>query len=53
MSGKFNMSGVVDKKLRGSTVGLETMTELVDESVLRKFTCLFILHLVLFLRLIN
>ena len=46
VSGKFNMSGVVDKKLRGSMVGLETMTELVDESVLRKFTCLFILHLV-------
>ena len=44
------MSGVVGKKLRGSTVGLETMTEVVDESVFRKFTCLFFLHLVLFLR---
>ena len=29
---------------------VRTMTELVDESVLRKFTCLFFLHLVLFLR---
>ena len=44
------MSGVVGKKLRGSRVGLETMTEVVDESVLRKFTCLIFLHLVLFLR---
>ena len=42
------MSEVVGKKLRGSTVGLETMTEVVDESLLQKFSCLFFLHLVLF-----
>ena len=39
---------MVDKKLRGSRVRLETMRGLV-ERVIRKFTCLFFLHLVLFL----
>ena len=39
---------MVDKKLRGSSVGLESVRGLV-ERVRRKFTCLFFLHLVLFL----
>ena len=42
------MSGVVDKKLRGSRLGLESLRGLV-ERLMRKFTCLFFLHLVLFL----
>ena len=35
-----SISGVVDKKLRGSRVGLETMRGLLDERVIPKFTCI-------------